>query len=242
MESKKQEIAELGGDTTRLGEQIRQLILEKRQIQSQVYNWKQKFNEIQSKIVTANELRNQADGEVERLKALLAQQDTIITDQKKVIVLREDSIVKINNEKAKLAEKVAIGSVLRVDAFKIEGLNTKGKVDADGEFKAKKVDKLKISFTLGDNKLADKGGRDMFVRVIEPDGAALFDLANAGGSFQFQEKEMFYTYKQNILFDNSKQTLTFEYKKGSIYKVGVHKVEVYCEGNKIGEGSFKIKK
>ncbi|HVD97362.1 MAG TPA: hypothetical protein VNB90_04095 [Cytophagaceae bacterium] len=241
LNAKKDEIAQLGGDTVRLGEQIRQLILEKKQLQASSYNYQKKYNEIKDQIEAANRIREDADKEVDRLKELLAKQDTIITNQKVTIVQREDSIIKITSEKNKLAEKVAIASVLRADNFKIEALNAKGKADSDGEFKAKKIDKIRVTFTLAENKVAEKGGRDVYFRMIEPDGSALFDLANGGGSFQFEGKEIFYTMKQTILFENKGQKVTYEYKKGTPYKPGNHKIEIYCEGFKIGESSFHVK-
>jgi hypothetical protein len=241
LNAKKDEIAQLGGDTTRLGEQIRQLILEKKQLQASSYNFQKKYNDIKDKIDAANRIREDADKEVDRLKELLAQQDTIITNQKVTIVQREDSIIKITSEKNKLAEKVAIASVLKADLFLTEALNTKGKADADGQFKAKKIDKIRVTFVLGENKVAEKGGRDIYFRLLEPDGGALFDLANGGGSFQADGKEVFYTMKQTILFENKGQKVSFEYKKGSPYKPGSHKIEIYCEGAKIGESTFVVK-
>lgn len=241
LNAKKDEIAQLGGDTTRLGEQIRQLIQEKKQLQAASYNYQRKYNEIKDKIDAANRIREDADKEVERLKELLAKQDTIITNQKVLIVQREDSIIKITSEKNKLAEKVAIASVLKADAFITEALNSKGKADVDGQFKAKKIDKIRVNFVLGENKVAEKGGREILLRLIEPDGAALFDLANGGGSFQFEGKEIFYTMKQTVLFENKGQKVSFEYKKGSPYKPGNHKIEIYCEGFKIGESAFTVK-
>lgn len=241
LNAKKDEIAQLGGDTTRLGEQIRQLILEKKQLQASSFNYQKKYNEIKDRIDAANRIREDADREVDRLKLLLAKQDTIITNQKVTIVQREDSIIKITSEKNRLQEKVALASVLRAENFKIESLNAKGKADTDGDFKAKKIDKIRVTFTLGENKVADKGGRDVFFRLIEPDGGALFDLANGGGSFQYEGKEVFYTMKQTILFENKGQKVTYEYKKGSPYKPGNHKVEIYCEGVKIGESTFHVK-
>ncbi|HSZ26344.1 MAG TPA: hypothetical protein VK766_11510 [Cytophagaceae bacterium] len=241
LELKKQEIASLGGDTSRMGDQIRQLIKDKKQLQASSFSFQKKYNDIKDRIDAANRIREDASKEVERLKVMLAQQDTIITTQKVTIVQREDSIIKITSEKNKLAEKVAIASVLRADNFKIESLNPKGKIDGDGEFKAKKIDKIRVIFTLAENKVADKGGRDVYFRMIEPGGGALFDLANGGGSFQYENKEVFYTMKQNILFENKGQKVTYEYKKGSPYKPGTHKVEIYCEGFKIGEASFLVK-
>jgi hypothetical protein len=47
--------------------------------------------------------------------------------------------------------------------------------------------------------------------------------------------------KQTVLFENKGQKVAFEYRKGSAYKPGNYKVEIYCEGFKIGESTFLVK-
>ena len=242
LESKLQEIAALQGDTTSLHNQIQELERVKRSLQFTNSNWQKKYDEAIAIRDASVRVRDDASREVDRLKSLLAKADTIITNQKFIIVEREDTIMKITREKQKLASKVAIASVLRAENFAVEALNAKGKADTDGQFKAKKIDKIKVTFTLAENMVAEKGGRDVYLRLVEPDGAALFDLANGGGSFQSTEgKETFYTMKQTILFENKGQKVSYEYKKGSNYKPGNNKVEIWCEGVKIGESKFTVK-
>jgi hypothetical protein len=242
LEARLQEIASLQGDTTLLHNQILALDKAKRSLQYTNSNWQKKYDEAIAIRDASVRVRDDASKEVDRLKDLLAKQDTIITNQKFLIVEREDTIMKITKEKQKLATKVAIASVLRAENFSVEALTAKGKADTDGTFKAKKIDKIRVTFTLAENMVAEKGGRDVYFRLLEPDGAALFDLANGGGSFQSLEgKEVFYTMKQTILFENKGQKVTYEYKKGSPYKPGNNKVEIYCEGVKIGESKFIVK-
>ncbi|MCU0428598.1 MAG: hypothetical protein MUF42_01375 [Cytophagaceae bacterium] len=239
---KQEEIAKLGGDTTRMGELIRKLEEDKRMAVASAGSWQTKYNKIKDNIDAANRLKDDAEREVERLKILLAQQDTIITNQKQTIVLREDSILKLTSVQKVLQDKVAIASELKAESFKLSAFNAKGKEDPETPFKAKRTDKIKVSFNLAENKVADKGGRDIYMRLIEPGGAALFDLANGGGSFVNADgKEIFFTMKQNILFENKGQKVSFEYKKGAPYKVGKHTIEVWCEGRMIGTGTFEIK-
>ncbi len=241
LEAKLQEIAALQGDTTALHKQIKELEKAKRSLQYANSNWQQKYDNAVAIRDAAVKVREDSDKEIERLKILLAQQDTIITKQKFTIVEREDTIAKITKENKKLEHKVALASVLRAENFKVEVLNAKGKADGEGPFKVKRIDKIRVDFWIGENQVAEKGGRDIFFRLIEPDGSALFDLANGGGSFQADGKEVFYTMKQTILFENKGQNIKFEYKKGTPYKPGVNKVEIYCEGYRIGGTSFTVK-
>ncbi len=89
--------------------------------------------------------------------------------------------------------------------------------------------------------MAEVASKDIYMRLIEPDGAALYDLATGGGTFMIDGKETFYTAKQEILFDNSRQAVTFVYDKGNPYKEGKHTIELYADGYMIGQGAFVVK-
>jgi outer membrane usher protein FimD/PapC len=69
----------------------------------------------------------------------------------------------------------------------------------------------------------------------------LFDVTNGSGSFTFEGRELFYTVKQEILYDKSTQQVIVFYKKGSDFSPGLHQVEVYTNEYKMGNGTFTVK-
>lgn len=238
LDSMKSAILDLGGDTTRLGDEIRQLREDMVKASRDARKYKALYADLQRDFDLKLEAGKK---EIADLKAFLAQQDTIITKQKITINEKENNISKLNQEKEDLQVKVTLASVLRADKFTVEALDAKGKARPGDEVKAKKVDKLKIAFTLAENKVADVKEREVIMRLIEPDGAALYELSTGGGEFTYEGKQLYYTLKTDVLYDKNAKRLTFEYKKGSPYKVGTYKVEIYCENALIGETSFKIR-
>jgi hypothetical protein len=152
-----------------------------------------------------------------------------------------DSINVIDREKRQLAEKVTIASALKAESLEISAINERGKERDRGEYRAKQIDRIKVAFNLGENNVAKIETKDIYMRLIEPDGAAVFDMATGGGTFMFNGQETFYTAKQEILFDNTKQPVSFVFSKGTPYKSGRHTVELYADGFKIGEGNFVVK-
>ena len=99
-----------------------------------------------------------------------------------------------------------------------------------------------MKLNLADNKVAKKDTKEIILRIIEPSGTVLFDLSSGGGSFTNADgRTDFYTDKQALLFDNSKQQVTFLYNKGSEYEVGKYTVQIYGNGYLIGEESFTVK-
>ncbi|MFN3403132.1 MAG: chromosome segregation protein SMC [Cytophagaceae bacterium] len=238
---KQEEIARLGGDVTVLSEQIKGLEGERDKYKNDSRNYYNKYQDLKSKIDEALRYREQAQAEVERLRADLAKAETNLKEYQSQVAVRDDSINHLISLKQELDKKVALASVLKAENIQLASVSSKGKEKAGTEFKAKGTEKLKVTFNLADNKVAKQEGKDIILRIIEPDGAALFDVASGGGSVNTDGREMFYTQKQTILFDNKKQNITFLYSKGGNYKPGKHTVEIYSEGFKIGEATFNVK-
>ncbi len=185
------------------------------------------LQEKETEIITLRKVRD----------SLVVTVDTLRQDK----VVMNDSINSLRSNRTELQEKVAIASILKAENVKIVAINAKGKVFDKEELKSKNLDKLKVAFTLGDNKVARKDKKQMVVRVIDPTGKVLFDVADGGGFFVLSGKEVPYTLKESILFDNSNQQITFEYKKGAEYVEGTYAVEIYGDGNLIGTSSFIVK-
>lgn len=154
-----------------------------------------------------------------------------------------DSLNSTKNQNTDLQRQVAIASVLRAENVKVVALNDKGKEDIDGDFKTKSIYSLSFTFNLADNKVARKDKKQMMIRIIDPSGKVLFDVNNGGGFFMVADtkKDMQYTIKESILFDNSKQSVSMKYIKKDPYMVGTYSVEIWGEGYLIGESSFVVK-
>ena len=80
------------------------------------------------------------------------------------------------------------------------------------------------------------------MRLVGPDETVLYDLASGGGSMKTAANEtIFYTMKQSLLFDNSKQKLVFPYQKQGTWESGLYSVQIYGDGYLIGKTSFEVK-
>jgi len=170
--------------------------------------------------------------------AAIASNDTL--KQEKAVM--KDSIVALETVRTDLQQKYELASVLRADNITVTVINLKGKELSEDEYKVKSIDNLKVSFTLGDNKVAPKSKKVIYLQVVEPNGATLFDSSTGGGFFKTSEgKEIAFTAKQTIDFTNTKQPVTFVYKKGSEYKVGTYTIKIWQDGNFIGETTMVVK-
>jgi hypothetical protein len=154
-----------------------------------------------------------------------------------------DTISTMAKNNQELSDKVTVASRLQAENIKIAVLNAKDKEKDDdkSEFKAKKVEKVKVTFNLARNDVSPKETKAIYLRILEPDGAALYNLSTGGGTFTVDGQESFYTQKQDVVYDNTKQALQFTYAKGAEYKKGVHTVELYEGGAMMGKTTFTLK-
>jgi len=139
-----------------------------------------------------------------------------------------------------LATKVEIASQLKIENFRIVALNDRGK-ERTSPFKSRQVEQLKVEFNIAENNVAPIEGKKIMIRVIDENGQVLFDVARGSGTFLINGKEEFYTAAQEILFDNTKQKLSFLYDKGSEYPEGTYNLEVYTDDYMMGSGQFVVK-
>ncbi len=180
------------------------------------------------------------DEEIEKLKSvnkeLLTENKTLKTEKNEL----GDSINRLSQTKEELATKVAIASQLKIENVKIVALSDRGK-ERESPFKNRQVGKLKIDFNIAENKVAPVEGKKIMIRIIDENGQVIFDVARGSGTFIFNGKEEFYTASQEVLFDNTKQKLSYLYEKGSDYPSGAYTVEVYTDDYKMGSGQFVVK-
>lgn len=185
----------------------------------------------------------QKDEEIVRLKQdneeLFAENTGLKTTQTQLT----DTLSTLKTTNRELSDKVALASRLAAENMQVTIINRRGKEKEDNEeeYRAKRVDKIKISFNIAPNEVAGKENKEIYMRLIEPDGAALYNLATGSGTFDLEGNETFYTAKRDIMFDNSQQNVSFVYSKGADYKKGQHTVEIYSGGYKIGQTTFTLK-
>jgi hypothetical protein len=198
--------------------------------------------QLNAKLAELKKLLDLKDAEITALRLESDSLKTTVGTLNKEKTEMNDSISALRNQKSELAQQVAIASILKAENVHITAITKKDKELEKDEYKAKDIYKLKVSFNLGDNKVARKDNKALIMRLVEPSGSVLYDAALGGGFFTTSEgKEIPYTDKKTVKFDNSRQAVSFIYVKGNEYKSGTYKVELYGDGNKIGESQFVVK-
>ena len=235
-----QRIAEI----TKLGGNVADLEKAKADIEAELNRSRratgQEIKALKDKVEGYEMLLKNKEEEIEKLKSvnkeLLTENTTLKTEKNEL----GDSINRLSQSKDELATKVEIASQLKVENFRIVALNDRGK-ERTSPFKSRQVEQLKVEFNIAENNVAPIEGKKIMIRVIDENGQVLFDVARGSGTFLINGKEEFYTAAQEILFDNTKQKLSFLYDKGSEYAEGTYNLEVYTDDYMMGSGQFVVK-
>jgi cell division protein ZapB len=139
-----------------------------------------------------------------------------------------------------LESKVSLASQLKAENIQIFAVSRRGR-ERESPFRQRQIEKLKVVFNIAENNVAPIEGKDIMIRIIDPNGQVIFDIERGSGTFMLNEKEEFFTSSQEILFDNSRQQLLFEYEKGSEFDEGAHMLEVYTDDYLMGRQEFIVK-
>lgn len=148
-------------------------------------------------------------------------------------------ILEVRNQE--LSDKVNVAAALRAEGVNVYAISTRGKESGAQNQKAKKLEKIRVIFHLQENSLATKEIKTVFLRIIEPTGATLSDYSLGSGTFPFKGKDLVYTAKQRIFYENNHQSVEFIYSRPNSYREGRHEIELYAEGFLIGLGSFEVR-
>lgn len=167
----------------------------------------------------------------------------------KQAVTEERDVVQKNYESAKSDIKqkedvIDVGSTLHVGGFDIVGINQKNSGKEKATTKAKRVDKLRISFVIDENRITSSGPKDLYVCITGPDGKPIAIEAMGSGVFTARDGgDRTFTQKVQINYtQGQRQTVSFDWKQNTPFLVGDYKIEVYQNGFKIGEGVREFKK
>ena len=252
MDAKIAEIAALGGQIDELEALKAELQKDKRNLMSS-----KSFDvkAYQSKIKDYEALLLEKDVEIAKLReenAVLNNQNQVLnsentglkttnSDLRTAKEALADSVYKTTVQNRELSEKVTLASALRPMNYAVSAINSRGKEREGEEFKARRVDRVKVSFKLAENPLTKKENKTIYMRMIDPTGNVVSDMATGSGAFSFGGKETIYTAKQTILYSNSGQTIEYIYNRGANYEKGAYKIELYADGFRIGQTSFNIK-
>lgn len=208
-------------------------------------------NATAAQLAEARRLIAELKGNIETYTAQIEElktQNTQLTQEKQQVTQERD-IVRKNYDSANQVIKqkedvIDVGSTLHASNFSIVGLKEKKNGKEKETTTAKRVDKLRISFDIDENRITQTGPKDIYVCITSPDGKPVTVDALGSGKFVTRDGiERPFTKKVQINYvQGQKQPVTVEWTQNSGFQTGNYKIEIYNNGFKIGEGVRTFKK
>ncbi|MEP7233058.1 MAG: hypothetical protein ABI691_22550 [Ginsengibacter sp.] len=208
-------------------------------------------NATQAELAEARRLISQLKGNIETYTAeieSLKNENMQLTQEKRVVTLDRD-LQKKNFDSATVVIKdkedvIDVGSTLHASDFDIVGIKEKKSGKEKETTTAKRVDKLKISFNIDENRITPTGPKDLYVSITSPDGRPVVVDALGSGKFVTRDGiEKAFTKKVQINYvQGQKEPVSVEWSQNSDFQTGNYKIEIYNNGFKIGEGVRSFKK
>lgn len=164
-------------------------------------------------------------------------------DVKSELNVQQTKYEELNKEKSNLVQRVENASILNT----ISAIGTAVQYKSSGKEvetnRARKAEKIKVCFTLGENKIAQQGPRDVYVRILSPEGKVLAEGADDSYMFSFDGIRGLYSAKRKVEYQNEVITgcAYFTVKEGETLPGGNYIADIYADKAKIGSVNFDLK-
>lgn len=169
----------------------------------------------------------------------LATSNTVLGQEK---VQLQTDLQATTQQKEELAQKVDVGSTFSAANIQIKGIDEKGNGKEKETDKAKKVNKLVVSFDV-ENRIAPSGPVDMYVIVTGPDGQVINNPSMGSGTLSTRaDGERTFTSKVSTEYEQGTRKSIAVPLRQDKFQVGDYKIEVYQNGFKIAEGTRNLRK
>lgn len=147
----------------------------------------------------------------------------------------------LEKEKENLAGQVKIGSRLRTKSISATPQKVKSNNEHRETNRAKNTDVIRCCMMLDKNEIAKPGIKEIFMRVITPEGKVIADSNDESQQFSFNGVRGLFSIKKEVDYRNEEMEVCMYLEIKSEIPPGEYIVEVYSDEAEIGRTGFKLK-
>lgn len=140
----------------------------------------------------------------------------------------------LKREKEKLTERVTLASKLDATSISVTPVNSRGKLAK----RIKKMEQFVINFKIAKNVTAPVGEKVVYIRIMKPDDDIL--VKSRGDVFTFEGKDINYSIKKMIEYEGEEVPVTMYWNIEEFLSPGTYRVDIFANGNLIGQRSFTL--
>ncbi len=182
---------------------------------------------------------------VVQLDSLNTVNQTIIAEKDKVnqdLTVEKSKTDQLAKDKDALQSTVKLGSVLEAQNPTATGVKFKsGGTKAVETSRASRVEKIKVSFSLSENKIAKSGMKDVFVRITTPDGKELTKSDDESNLVTYNGSKGFFAGKEEVNYNNEHVNVDIFCSGPSEFIPGKYLVDIICDEVIVGQTNITLK-
>jgi len=142
--------------------------------------------------------------------------------------------VELTQVKEELSSKVEIASVIQAKDVVAVALNKKRKETSQ----LRRLDKVRVCFTLRENPIATAGNKIVYLRVIRPDQLVI--TSSPDNLFEVKGEQMIFSANRAVDYANVDVEMCIFLDNTGDFVAGTYVVELYLGSDMIGTGSFML--
>lgn len=144
-----------------------------------------------------------------------------------------------------LSGKVELASRLEVNSVNAYGVRVKRDMTGTDTRRSNRADKIRVCFNIEENLVAESGNKNLYIRVIAPDGKILTEYEDVEPYFEYDGLEGVYSDRltidyqnkpvSNICLDWARPNENYEFASG------IYEIFIYAENYRIGQTNLELK-
>lgn len=188
-------------------------------------------------------LRTITQGYVSQIDSLytinqeLVEENTVI---KQTLKSEKQRSVDLEQEKVGLEEQISSAAYLKAYNVNVNTISLSGGGKEKDTDKGRRINIIKVCFTLGENSLIPAGTKDIFMRIARPDNII---VTQGSYSFVYQGERIQYTEKTAIKYNKKSQNVCIQYDVADNIELnpGVYHINLFADDVEIGQKSFELR-
>lgn len=140
------------------------------------------------------------------------------------------------NQNEKLSKTVAKAAKLTILNLKTQSFKERSSGKLVETEKARRVDVLKISFTIAGNEVAQSGNKTYYVQIIDSKNNVIGEKATEA----FGDQSLTYSFITNAIYENKTMNVS-ETVSGKDFAKGLYHVNVFDKGQLVADTTFTLK-
>ena len=195
-----------------------------------------RINELKKELETLRAIMRNYVQQIDSLNKLnqqLEEKNRQVTDQYR---RASQTVSQLTQEKNQLKETVQMASKLDAGGISVIGITNKNKPTD----KIKNMDQIEVNFTINKNITAEPGEKIIYIRIQKPDDDVL--IKSRSNVFTYENKEINYSARRVIEYTGDEYSMSIYWKVEEFLSPGTYRVDIFADGHRIGQKSFKLEK